>query len=219
MKIVLKPGGVILILVAVFGLSLLAVRSRKISTVPRTIVAQNIVVPLKVVSQEFLPNGGFEGDYSICRKIDVAHGVDITGVIANSWADNSGWGRIGLRYEKDDVNPYSGRSAQKITVQSIGSAYTQLVQYVDVPQGTVVEGRIWARSDVPLKASDAGIVLRKIDAPGTIYADTPMLLTTKWESFTLRGTVRDTGKAMFIVYVRRAGVSVWLDEASLHIAP
>jgi len=42
-----------------------------------------------------------------------------------------------------------------------------------------------------------------------------MLLTPEWKPYTVRGTVGKKGPTMFGVYVRRAGVSVWVDEASL----
>ena len=219
MKVVLKPGGVVLVLAAVFGLSFLAIRSYTTRAVPRTSLVPTVASASQVAGENRLLNGGFEDDYTVYKKVNLAKGVDIAGAVAKSWADNSGWGSVTSRYEKDDANPHSGRSAQKITLQKVGVAYTQFVQYLDIPKGTKLEGTIWARSDTPLKTGDAGIVLRKEDHPQTAYGETGMLLTTEWQSYTVRATVSDTSKTMFIVYVRRAGVSVWLDEASLHIVP
>lgn len=133
--------------------------------------------------------------------------------------DNSAWGSVAVRYEKDGMNPHSGRSAQKITVEKAGTAFVQLVQYFDVPTGAKVEGTIWARSDTPLASGDAGIFFRHSDTPRTIYSQTEILLTPEWKSYTLRGVVSDAGKTVFIVTVHRPGATIWIDDASLHIVP
>ncbi len=156
--------------------------------------------------QSQLLNSGFEPPY-------VSAGVNnpISGNTAVNWYDNSSWGvpNPTVTYSEDDINPHSGTSCQKVSVQTVpkGDA-VQLVQSITVIPGQVYTLNAWLRGDAGMTVN---LVLQDTNTPYTYWAYTQATLTGDWQQFTASGQVNDTGSILLMFQATQAG-TFWVDD-------
>ena len=76
------------------------------------------------LTQVPVANPSFEAPYN---PVNDDHG-QVTGMVANSWANNGGFGDVTAVYSQETVNCHTGPSCQKIVLSKVRSGNLQLLQ-------------------------------------------------------------------------------------------
>ncbi|MBC8142733.1 MAG: hypothetical protein H7Y38_15005 [Armatimonadetes bacterium] len=226
MKLILKPGGLVLLAVVLLGLTAIVVSRFQPSgaalakgSAGSTVASKNSTATPTGMGREVLVNGGFESEFAPYVGVKASDAVDISGNIGAGWKDNSGWASLDLRYDKDTQNPHSGQSSQKMTVSRKRSGHAQLTQLLEVPAGTKLSATVWIRTNTTTGNQDIDLWLRDKDDVAKVYGRQIATATTQWQPFTVSGTVTEKTPAVFMVLVTSPDITVWIDDASVKIVP
>jgi hypothetical protein len=160
----------------------------------------------QTVSPFPLANLGFEGTYTLATEC-----TNVTGEVANGWNDNTCWDdkRPVLRYAKDNENPHSGASSQKITL--VSGSRVQFTQAFSLPFeiGKRYRVSVWMRAQAPMFVT---IFLRRSGPPYTGYTSKLTKLSTTWTRFEMDGATDGSGGGLFIL--TDSPGTFWIDDVS-----
>lgn len=238
MRVVLKPGGVVLILIALSMLTYFAVvgkaKPRQKATIvsparggfvfgSRVIVATPSSAPVEspvnspttVSATNLLRNGDFEGEFVPARPDMERPLAHIGGDYASGWGDSSGWADLSVSYDRDENNPHSGKVCQKIVVPDIKKGQAQFIQYVAALPGKQVYGSLWIRAEKPTSVQ---LILRDSLEYKSNYGVKEATVSTEWQRLEVSGTVTNPNTVTLLLAVRQVG-TVWVDDASMEIVP
>jgi hypothetical protein len=168
--------------------------------------------PAGTTTSVILVNPGFEAPYNSVSE----NGGQISGSIANGWADNSSWSSSTVQYSQETNNPHSGSSCQKRVVTSVGSGgEAQFVQGISLQSGSLYSGSIWLRG-----AAETHLIFRVQAAtpPYEIYLETPATLAPTWQQVAIQGYISMNAEVNVMVAMSQPG-TVWIDDVSLSYTP
>jgi Glycosyl hydrolase catalytic core len=160
----------------------------------------------QTVSSFPISNPSFEGTY-----VPTADCTNITGDVAPGWDDNTCWDdkRPVIRYAKDNVNPRSGASSQKITL--VSGNRVQFTQTFSLPfeigKGYTISG--WMRAQTPMFVT---IFLREAGPPYSGYTSKLVKLSTTWTRFEMTGATDGTAGGLFIL--TDSPGTFWIDDVT-----
>ncbi len=212
MRVILKPGGIMFIAAAVGLLSLLVFLRPKNDAVTGQPVSQTVPDETRIATgdmETFIPVTTF-----------VKNGkAKIAGQVATGFIDNSDWADLAIDYSKDTGNPHGGSGAQKIAVGNIAKGQAQFNRDFSVPVGTKVKAVVWLRADKSLPVGDVQLALRNRDIAEKWYAQRDVAVGTEWQRYEIVGTTVVSTETYFMLIVRKAGVSVYVDDVSITKQP
>ena len=171
------------------------------------VVALNAQIAFgQAISSFPVSNPSFEGTYA-----PLADCTNITGSVADGWNDNTCWDdkRPVIRYAKDNVNPHSGVSSQKITLVSGGRV--QFAQNFLLPFeiGRRYSVSVWMRAQIPMFVT---IFLRQSGPPYTGFTSKLIKLTTTWTRFEMSGATDGSAGGLYVV--SESPGTFWIDDVS-----
>jgi len=161
-----------------------------------------------------LVNAAFEGAY--IPKPTGGGSVDppkVTGVVADGRIDSSDWAGVRVRYaeEMGKGGPHSGKSCQRIDVDSVGFGSAQVEQAVHVVPGGTYRASLYVRASRPTKAE---LWLRNPAQPDKAFAMKVCNVGPTWQRLEMEGVI-DTGIAVLMLAAKHAGVTRWVDNAAI----
>ena len=159
-----------------------------------------------------LKDPGFEtpGQTLVAQGGTPTPNSQISGLVAESWEDNTSWADVQIAYSLDSVNPHGGSLSQRIETTR---GFAQFVQPVHLTSGRH-RASLWMRA-VPAQWVSLG--LRLGAAPYTIYASKAAKVGPDWTQVTVDGATPDAA-GLVIVNTSVVG-TLWLDDASLGPPP
>jgi hypothetical protein len=226
MRVIIKPAGIIIILLAFTFLSFLTLmrnpsgQPNSASAAPANAVnpsapkgAPNSLPPSAPLAT--LLNTGFESDYRATLPYDTK--ATMSGPTAAPWADDSSWARVNVTYAQDRQNPHSGQSSQRVEVKSVTRAtgedrdVVQFSQPVMLAAGKTYKGGFWLRSD---REREVEIALRQAKWPFRYYGAKVVRIGTNWTQAEVQAPLPEKMETFLMVKVWEPG-TVWLDDATL----
>lgn len=218
MRIILKPGGVFLIILAL-GI-LVAVASREnaqASHDPGLAQTAANSAAAAAPTKSTLTNGDFESGFQAVQTYD--NKAKLTGDVAQGWKDDSSWATVEAVYGKEVGDTHGGSACQRIDVRDVkwngnNPNAVQFVQAVDLPHDVKYEAGIWMRSASPTPVEFS---LRQSGWPFTYYGASTVTVGTGWTHVRVAGTPSKSGSTYIMVKLWKPG-TVWLDDASVAAA-
>lgn len=231
MRVILKPAGLVLVLLAFGGLAGTAAFQRATSVrasqsdddiekLSRSLAARIRTPPVIIVGESgtsLVGNPGFEGGFEEVGKRESGRGVDTThrgGAVAFPWRDDSDWADVSVAYAKETGNPHSGKACQRVMVQAVRSGAVQVVQEVATVRGATYDVSCWFKSDRPLSVE---VGLRQGGGPFKYYGEQKAQIGTEWKQVTVRATVSDRGNSLFIIKLLGPS-NLLMDDADITVA-
>src|SRR4051812_48071730 len=109
-----------------------------------SVVAALLVLPARADDPKdvALVNAGFEGGWT---DLGGAAAAKVTGRLAKGWSDNSDWADVRVIYGVETASPHRGASAQRISLQRIGSGAVQFTQGARFSGGRAYAFSVWMR--------------------------------------------------------------------------
>lgn len=136
----------------------------------------------------------------------------------SSWNENN-WGKLDASYERDDVNPHSGKYSQKITLHKAeGIADLQFAQDVSLNPGDLLQVSFWSRGFS--NSAPVSLQIRKKGHPYTIYFSADFTATEAWNEHVFNVTMPSNFKAgnqLVLLFSLGDETTIWLDDVSLSL--
>jgi hypothetical protein len=211
MRVVIKPGGFILMALAIVGAAYLGfiLWSGK---QPIAATGSPIASEGKSSAKGAIVNGGFEEPFnSIAPSNKPDRKSDISGKIASGWSDSSGWAALTLRYADDSQNPHGGATCQRIEIGPVTRGQMQFVQSLSLTPGERYKVTVWVRAS---EESEVEVQLRQGSGDAKPFAQGRILAGKEWTPAEATGTVGD--KDVFLMLLNsKPNVTLWVDDASI----
>ncbi|MBC8141240.1 MAG: hypothetical protein H7Y38_07340 [Armatimonadetes bacterium] len=211
MRIILKPAGIVLMLIAITIPVLLAVINRRTSGVTGT---TQVASAMPAPHGELAKNPGFEDGYTpVVPYSNVGKPVGQTAI---SWHDDSSWARVEVVYSQDTTRFHSGLSSQKIEVKKVVRGATdadavQFVQNVNLTVGKTYQSAIWVCAEKPVEVEYA---LRQANGDYTYNGTKTVTADSEWQRISLEcPIISKDGDTYLFVRVKTPG-TIWLDDAT-----
>ena len=219
-KVIIKPGGVILIVAITGILSFMAYTGLPMSH-SRVVNGEAGLVHSPAVGGAMIPsspvtlNGAdFEGIYSLLPKHNPKDKGFESGAVAAGWSDNSEWGDISVVYDKETLNPHSGKLCQKIMVGKCNAAQVQLVQQVNMALGKTYQATVWVRAAT--EGTIVGISLRPLVAPYlSSYESKSETIGKDWKQITVTAPITKNVTTQVMVACSQPNRTFWVDDAAV----
>lgn len=221
MQVVLKPGGIFLICLAVLSLgALILYRSRPGDAAPASAVtsispASAVTSPAPAAS--IVPaftsvRSDFEAPFVPCAPVTTGSKAHISGVVAPPWEDNSDWADVSVVYARETAKPHGGAACQKITVSQINNGQAQFNYALLAPMGTSYKAHVYLRADAGGKPVHVEVALRNRNDGSGWLDRKQIVLTGEWHEVTLNGTPTVAPDVYFMVIVPKPGGTVYVDD-------
>ena len=143
------------------------------------------------------------------------HNGQVTGSIANSWYDNSGYGDYTALYSLNSTNPHGGAACQNIALSAVRSGNLQMAQTVPLKGGSRYTISVWMRGTPGVLAA---MTLQGPPPAYTPYADAWASLTGAWQQVSAQGYVPNDAQGAVYVSMNAPG-SVCVDDVAVSYAP
>lgn len=224
MRIVLKPLGAFLVIVAfstLIGLLFLQRKHQTGSPLTSDANAAQESAPkaasTQVNAENLLVNTGFESGY------ESVHGYDnkavLQGMVPAPWRDDSSWAHVNAVYASDKAVSHGGSTALKIGLLSVQHRETdldavQMVQELQLTSGRHYTAGIWIRAD---RSVPVTLTVRQAAEPFTAYATNTVTISKTWQFVKTDATVTQEGSSFFMVSVATPA-TVWVDDATLTLS-
>jgi hypothetical protein len=234
MRVILKPGGLLLLLTTLLGLAALSVflwtrlgsaagataggdaAARPLGALPP--LAETAAPPPSnaPAASGLLSNADFEGEYrALPPPADPNGKVKVSGAVAEGWNDSSDWGNVRVRYA-EELTPgatHSGKSCQRADVDSVVFGAFQFEQHLKLTAGRHYRASLWARASRPVKAE---LWFRHPTKPSEALKVEYVNISKAWRRFTIEAALpADVDAAVLMLAVKRGGVTLWVDDAAL----
>ncbi len=212
MRVILKPVGLLCVLVAFAVVTWIAVlQSQKIQAGITAAQAGVVPAPKPSVVSSTLVNAGFETSFG--PVIPYAATGKVSGKVAAPWADDSSWAPVTVEYSQDDQNPHEGKYCQKVVITDVAQkdASVQFVQEMNLALDTVYHASCWIRADRPTVID---IMLRQKASPYRSYGVNKVSIGTDWQKIEVSGTPNIPGTSIVMLKISKP-VTFWVDDASL----
>lgn len=224
MSVVIKPGGVVL-LICIFGIMAFFLLRHDSSTgkPPSTSAASkapgNAEGPNreKGPSPRVLENTGFKSDYGPIVPYD--NKAQLSGTVASPWVDDSSWAHVNVTYSEDKNNPHSGQTCQRIQIDSVERVkpedrdVVQFSQQLALPKGKAYQGTFWLRAD---KDTEVEVALRQQKWPYHYYGAKVTSVGQEWKKVDVTATIQEEGDTFLMLKVwKSAPLTLWVDDAGL----
>jgi hypothetical protein len=170
------------------------------------------VCAARAQTQVALTNPGMEPPYN---AVSAGSDLNITGVIANGWTDNSSWANAAIQYSEETNNPHGGTACQKMVVTSVGSGQLQFVQQFELQAGNLYTATAWFRGTPGVTAA---LAIQEANSPYAVYVQNSITLTADWQQISARGYIGTTEPALLMV-VLNVPATLWVDDFALSFAP
>lgn len=157
---------------------------------------------------QLLRNPGLEAPYTVLPPSTGK--AQITGSVADGWADNSGWADVTIKYAKEQADVHEGKSAQEVTVNEVRSGGAQFVQSMPLVAGHIYVLSVWLKGKPGVQTS---VALRQGPAPYETYGAKSVVLTGSWQQVIVQATVKEATDGYFMIYPP-VGSSLLIDDAS-----
>ncbi|MBC7807536.1 MAG: hypothetical protein H7145_15475 [Akkermansiaceae bacterium] len=210
MRVILKPVGLVCVLVAFVALTFLAVRQsrmvdgKKEQTVTSAPGTQSVGADLV--------NAGFEEKYVPVQPFS-QEGV-VSGVVAAPWVDDSSWAQVVVDYSQDSDNPHEGKSCQKVVVTEVSTvkeARVQFVQELNLALNKSHRASCWIRAD---RTTEIDIALRQKPWPYRYYGVNKVKIGNQWKKIEVSGTPSLAGTTFLMLKISKP-VTFWVDDAKV----
>lgn len=205
MRVILKPGGLLLILGAFAVLVLVVVQ-----------LSNRVKVGIGSGSAGTLKNAGLEGEYTPVVVYDNKARLD--GVVANGWQDDSSWASVQVAYAKDESHDgvHGGKTSQRIDIQSVERtpdkpSVVQFNQALQPMPNTKYRGSFFLKAKKPM---DVEISLRQADWPYHYYSAKVVNVGTQWTEAKVEGQITENRRVYLMVKAWTPS-TLWVDDASL----
>lgn len=220
MRIILKPAGAALVLLA-FGLLVFLLVSRHEGAAAPAVAANTLAGspaapqgPATPAPTADVQNPGFESSYLPIQPYD--NKAVLSGEIASPWHDDSSWAHVTVTYAKDTNDPHSGGACQRIAVTDVQRAgnnpnAVQLVQPLALAQGTRYKAALWVRADKPASVEFS---LREAAWPYTYYGSRTFTVSKGWQEITTEAPVSKKGDTFLMLKIWQPA-TIWVDDASI----
>lgn len=230
MRIILKPAGLAVLLVAFGGLATAVAYDRTLrpSQPPADSGQERLRVSLlsrfknpalpSAAMHPILENAGFEGGFEAVGKREPGRGVATThrgGQVAYPWRDDSDWADVSVSYAKETAGQHGGTACQRVTVQAVRAGAVQMVQSVHPVKGQTYITSCWFKSDRPVSVM---IGLRQSGQPFTYYGQTEAKIGTEWQQLSVPALVKRHEDALFVVQLK-GPANLLMDDADLKPVP
>jgi hypothetical protein len=211
MRVVIKPGGFILMALAVVGAAYLGFilwSGKK----PIAATGSPIASEGKSSVKGAIVNGGFEEPFnSIAPSNKPDRKSDISGKIASGWSDSSGWAALTLRYGDETQNPHGGATCQRIEIGEIKEGHLQFTQPVALTTGIPYQAKMWVRAS---EDTDAELSLRRMGGDYKDFAVGRLRIGKEWKPVEAIGAVEEE-RVYLMLRVMKPNITVWVDDASV----
>ena len=211
MRVILKPVGILCILVAFAILAWVTIwQRRKIEEQTNREVPVPVTQVVPITAQ--IVNGGFEDDYVLAQPYATVGKV--SGLIAAPWHDDSSWAPVTIVYTQESAHPHGGKSCQKVAITEVAAgaeARAQFVQELQLPMNKPQRAVCWIRAD---RATEIDFALRQKGAPYRYYGVNKVSVGTSWQKIEVTGTPNALGSSFVMLKVSKP-VTFWLDDASI----
>ena len=218
MRVILKPGGIVTVLLALGALGYLAMRGGGKKTVNRPVPGKMTAtirwgglkggtasVQNSDFSGAFVPASYFgmlpaAGDKREIKSL-------ISGEIAEPWQDNSDWATITGHYEK--AVEADGNVCQKITLDKASGDRLQFVQFVRLNAGTKYRISCRLRADSP---RSIGIKLQGLGKD--TRPEKTVFVSSEWRTYEDTQTVQGTEYLLMLV-ASQQGTVLYVDDVQI----
>jgi hypothetical protein len=202
MRFVIKPAGMLAVAAALSGLGYLAFGP--VSGKDKSASASPDGAPV------YLNNADFERVSAPVNASQTSK-ANISGKIAEGWADNSEWATLTLRYADESKNPHGGATCQRIEIGDIKEGQLQFVQTMALTPGALYQAKVWVRAS---KETGAEVALRQIGEPYKDFAMGRLRIGKEWKPIEVIGSV-DEEKVNLMLRVMQSNITVWVDDATV----
>ena len=221
MRIVLKSGGIVIIGLALSGLTFMAVRGTQQKNAPAPAQVVSVAKPengnrsAPNSSANLLLNGDFEDGFAEAKP-DLPTPVGrISGMSATNWQDNSSWADIAVAYAADTNNSHGGKSCQRIVVSDKKNGQVQFLQRVKLRQGRNLHAGVWVRAEGALPVS---LELRNPANVTKPYGQIAVTVGRDWQKLEVSGKLLKDDNTALMIVVQNPG-TIWVDDATVSEVP
>jgi hypothetical protein len=134
----------------------------------------------------------------------------------SSWNENN-WGKMDAVFERDSVNPRSGKYSQKMTLNKAeGIADLQLAQNISLNPNDILQVSYWSRGFS--NSAPVAVKIRQKGAPYVTYFSAEFTAEEEWTKHVLNVTMPDiyeAGTPLILLFSLGDATSLWLDDVSL----
>lgn len=220
MRVVLKPGGFVVLIAAISALGFFSLYNSRRSDIGTARANTGGTAHSNSSSSlatwgglagggERILDGDFSGNYVAARffgnNTDSTIKAKVTGMIADPWLDNSDWSEASIRYSPEQEA--GGNRCQRIDIGEIQSGRAQFVQYLRLRPRTQYSVRVRLRSSESVPATIGFTSLG-----GKSPDNKDILLTTAWQEYTTT-LPANSSENLFVIGTAHPNATIWVDDA------